>query len=120
MLDRVTRAAIGQKLVSLSGAFATELRNELGEIGSIPTEGTGLLVKERSTRLKDFLGSFFHKYDKNNDGTIDKDELTLLLRDLNEEVNKDVINQLMGEIDTDRSGAIGVCHAGTGGKWEGK
>ncbi len=96
----VVKQALSQKLVTLSGVFSEELA------GSPNPEQTRL-VDRRARRLKAFLATFFKKYDRNSDGTIDKSELVLILRDLNIKVSKDLVNELMTELDKDKSGTIG-------------
>lgn len=106
------RDAIGEKLVTLSGAFALELRSAstLGESEPL------MAANNSSNRFKSFLASFFAKYDRNGDGSIDKDELALLLRDVNENMDKSQVTSLMAEIDTDHSGGIGKLLEERGGK----
>eukprot|EP00043_Microstomoeca_roanoka_P015030 m.149825 g.149825 ORF g.149825 m.149825 type:complete len:613 (-) comp16163_c6_seq1:309-2147(-) len=98
-VDMATRKAIGQKLVTLSGAFAFDLK----AIADREIEEDTALLHQNPTRLREFLHGFFVKYDRDKSGTIDHNELGLLLRDLNEELNPTL---LMEEMDTDKSGAI--------------
>ncbi|EGD77605.1 hypothetical protein PTSG_08701 [Salpingoeca rosetta] len=101
-VNNAMRKAIGEKIVSLSGAFALDLQKTAASRRASASEETGL-IDRNPARLREFLLSFFHKYDHDKNGSIDQNELALLLRDLNEDTPPSI---LMKEIDTDNSGAI--------------
>lgn len=96
-VDKVTREAIGKNLISLSGAFAASMQSAQA------SEDDPLLGPDR---LKQFLRSFYNKYDINHDGKIDASELRLLFKDLNEHVTPERFQVLMAEMDRDHNGFI--------------
>jgi len=57
-------------------------------------------------RLKNLLRGFFKKYDEDGSGTIDRRELSNLLRDLNERYNAKTSEHIFTSFDTDQDGVI--------------
>eukprot|EP00045_Choanoeca_perplexa_P016259 m.217961 g.217961 ORF g.217961 m.217961 type:complete len:581 (-) comp17210_c1_seq2:101-1843(-) len=102
-VDKATRDAIGQKLISLSGVFAIEMRRASVSSSS---ESSPLTGSDEDKRFRSYLKDAFLKYDLDGNGSIDSEELLLLFRDLNENITKDHLHELMDDIDTDRSGTI--------------
>jgi hypothetical protein len=96
-VDRATREAIGQKLISVSGAFALDMRvspcalhpiaarflvpngGMVAQLAGVVDESTPLAASENK-RFRSFLKDYFNKYDINGDGQIDSEELLLLFR----------------------------------------
>eukprot|EP00049_Salpingoeca_infusionum_P026725 m.27542 g.27542 ORF g.27542 m.27542 type:complete len:576 (+) comp8937_c1_seq2:50-1777(+) len=99
VLEQATRKALGQHLVDLAGAFSAELQK------MHPTEASALISKPPQ-RLRDYLHSVFTKFDVDGSKTIDALELAALMRDLNANVSKAQLKELMAEMDTDNSGEI--------------
>jgi Ca2+/Na+ antiporter len=77
--------------------------------GSNPTESTPLNEKVSDTameQLKALLRPFFAKYDHDNSGELDVDELGAVFRDLGEDVPAKTLSTLFAKFDTDNSGNI--------------
>lgn len=106
-VQRVKEAAIGQRLITLSGAFAMELEkvSSSSHLSMEADESTGLVNKSVDA-LGDFLQKYFNKFDVDGNGKIDQDELVLLFRDLNENLTKEQQAELMKDMDKDNSGTI--------------
>ncbi|KNC49757.1 Ca2:Cation Antiporter family [Thecamonas trahens ATCC 50062] len=102
-VDATRKKAIQASMISLSGAFAQEL-----EMMSQPNSaGTALLSEtNRGDRLRSTLKTFFNKYDRDGNGSIDSSELILLLSDLGEKPTNDEVADMMTELDTDNDGTI--------------
>eukprot|EP00055_Hartaetosiga_balthica_P012903 m.64162 g.64162 ORF g.64162 m.64162 type:complete len:567 (+) comp8104_c0_seq4:25-1725(+) len=98
-VDKVTKKAISERLISLSGAFASELSDADEDEGKP-------LVSKKEAKVKDFLRSFFEKYDYDNSNSIDSNEFTLLMNDLNERLSGPQLKQMMSEMDKDNNGSL--------------
>jgi len=66
----------------------------------------GCLPPKILKRLKNLLRGFFKKYDEDGSGTIDRRELSNLLRDLNERYNAKTSEHIFTSFDTDQDGVI--------------
>jgi len=71
------------------------------------TESTPLTAEQyEDYKLRKFLKGYFRRFDRDNNGEIDKSELHSLLESLGEKPTKDDIDALMEALDTDHSGAV--------------
>lgn len=61
-----------------------------------------------NNELKKYYRKFFKRYDRDHNGTIDKDELGFLLKDLNSDFNITDIDRFMERIDSDHNNKIGM------------
>jgi len=95
-VEAIKKQLIEHHVVSLVVAF----QQELGQAGDGATEA------DVERHFNNTLKSFFHRYDKNKDGTIDRYELRLLLKDVGEDMNEEAFDKFLKEIDTDGSGII--------------
>uniref|UniRef100_A0A7S4D6L6 EF-hand domain-containing protein n=2 Tax=Heterosigma akashiwo TaxID=2829 RepID=A0A7S4D6L6_HETAK len=66
----------------------------------------GVLPSKVLVRFEYFLRGFFNKYDKDRSGSIDKQELSNLIRDMNDSVKPDLLEQLFSAFDADNDGQI--------------
>lgn len=116
--ELIKQKAIDEALISMSGAFAEELISELEESNSTSEEEEGgnagdrtgasalALIPIGSRKVRDFLRRKFNKYDVDKNGTMDKDELRMLIKDLNEDIPPDQFQTLMAKMDKDGNNAI--------------
>ena len=58
------------------------------------------------TKIMDFFKAIFSTYDKNGDGTIDTDELGIVLRALGRVASEEKLTELIEEFDADHNGKI--------------
>jgi len=65
-----------------------------------------MLLEEDRHRLRRLFDPFFHKYDRDGNGTLSPLELSHLLADLGEQVSAKQANEWMRRLDPDGSGAI--------------
>lgn len=57
---------------------------------------------------KDAIVQMFHSLDTNGDGTLSRDEISLLFERLNAGISKDEINVVMEAVDADKSGSVDI------------
>lgn len=101
-VDGLKQKAIRKGQISLTAAF-----KELWDIAVDTDETTGLIVEERKKKhLSSLLQGFFHRYDMNDDNTIDKHELINLMRDLGEKCTPEETTMLYTELDSNGDGKI--------------
>eukprot|EP00042_Codosiga_hollandica_P030140 m.173729 g.173729 ORF g.173729 m.173729 type:complete len:609 (-) comp53275_c1_seq1:41-1867(-) len=98
--EEALKKALENKIVTLSGVFAEQLRRRASL-----SETSGLLDPQ-CAKFREFLRGFYHQYDVNKDGRIDITELRDLFSDLNENISRDELKELMASMDQDRSGYI--------------
>mmetsp|Transcript_42959 Transcript_42959/g.68982 ORF Transcript_42959/g.68982 Transcript_42959/m.68982 type:complete len:606 (+) Transcript_42959:173-1990(+) len=101
IVDEKREAALKSGILSLQGAFF----NALHEYDS--SADTHLLENEhRYQRFESIVKKFFNQYDVNNDNSIDRHELKLLLTDLHIAHTPENLDNFMKEMDADGSGDI--------------
>lgn len=109
----VMKDLIGEGKVSLSGALNDLIKTHrpdatvnVGEYQSIGDAG----IQEPPPRVKAILCPLlfdqFRKYDKNNDQTLSKIEITFFLRELHEKITDEKIDFLFDHFDKDKTDSI--------------
>jgi Ca2+/Na+ antiporter len=124
--EKSRRNAVEKGIMSLSAMFQTELFESHGSTRQSQSPGapmdqpraqsafsrvsalSGVLIEgsEENSALRRFLRPYFKRYDRDNNGEIDKGELRSLLESLNEKPNQEDLDMLMDAIDNDKSGGI--------------
>ena len=102
VVERVIVQTIGDKAISLSGAF-----DEVGQL-VLANERTSLVNDQQQKRLKNVLKTFFKEYDRDESGYIDEAELSHLMADLGERLNKNDLKNLREWIDYNDDGKISL------------
>jgi len=66
------------------------------------------IIKDATLKRKfeDTVQKYFHKYDADNSGAIDIEEIRLVFKDLNERMNKDEMDTLFKTFDVNNDGSI--------------
>lgn len=110
-VEKVTREALGKKLITLSGAYVLSIApiQKQTSQGSVRRQSSAAAESQpliTSDHLRSFLHRSFLRYDVNRDGHIDTTELRALLNDLNEPMGAEQLKALMTEMDRDKNGYI--------------
>ena len=101
--------AIKGNMMNLTGAFAAQISELTAATGGgdLKRSLSGGDAKVKA-KVEKFIGSFFKKYDENKDGKMDRTEMKLLMKDLNEPSDDATIQNLFDRADDDRSGTIDI------------
>ena len=95
--------------ISLLGIMTTEFENELQNSANT-SEQSPLVTTDKLTivvnRLKEILHPFFVKYDRDNSGSLDLQEISAVFQDLNEDIDSKNLQELFEKFDLDGSGSI--------------
>ncbi|KAA8492442.1 Sodium/calcium exchanger NCL2 [Porphyridium purpureum] len=107
-LDQVRERAIQQGKVTLSGAFYRELVSAAHENERVVAGETTSLTKAKRVDpgLRVLLKTFFSHFDIDNSGSIDKQELNLLMVEMGEYLTENELRELYKKIDANESGLI--------------
>jgi len=89
LVNEITKDKIMSGEVSLSGVLQTEIANFNSKI---PSEGTMLTDSAFHRKLQVILKPFYLRYDTNNDGHLDRTEITQTLKDLGESASDNDVN----------------------------
>uniref|UniRef100_A0A7S2UGX4 EF-hand domain-containing protein n=1 Tax=Attheya septentrionalis TaxID=420275 RepID=A0A7S2UGX4_9STRA len=130
-MDRMKRVAVMKKLLgegklSLSGCLAETLKRE--EHRSVNTsDGTYQALGEGDSSilypppsaevyLKEVLYEPFQKYDSDSNGSLEKNEFIMFLKDFHESITEEDVDELFGKYDSNGDGTIsyeefiGICY----------
>jgi Ca2+/Na+ antiporter len=95
-IDELRKRAIDNGMITLRALLP-----------AVPMDGEGqITIDSDNRRFRDFLRPFFRRYDTNNNGGIEREELRQLMRDLGENPTKETLEALFQEADTDGNGKI--------------
>ena len=98
IIDELRRKALDSGLVNIRGLFPEKI---MDLDGNIP-------IKKDNKRFQNFLKPYFRRFDADNSGYIDAEELRGLLVALGEAPTKDRVKEVMRHVDTDNSGTINL------------
>eukprot|EP01007_Sphenomonas_quadrangularis_P001250 NODE_216_length_1801_cov_147.860731_g165_i0.p1 GENE.NODE_216_length_1801_cov_147.860731_g165_i0~~NODE_216_length_1801_cov_147.860731_g165_i0.p1 ORF type:complete len:509 (-),score=189.46 NODE_216_length_1801_cov_147.860731_g165_i0:275-1780(-) len=101
------RKAIESSLVSLTGAFGSELAELSDRLrANTDPEAQVLLPGGRNFAFEELLRGFFQRYDINGDGTIDRVEMKGVLDALKVKVSDQQLISMMEQMDINRDGRV--------------
>jgi Ca2+/Na+ antiporter len=130
-MDRMKRVAVMKKLlaeekVSLSGALGETLKREenrsvdtsRGTYDALGEGDSSMLFPPPSVEvyLKEVLKEPFQKYDSDGNGSLEKKEFIMFLKDFHESITPEDVNELYGKYDHNGDGTIsyeefiGMCY----------
>ncbi|CAM9392982.1 unnamed protein product [Sphacelaria rigidula] len=108
-MEEVRREKIIKGEISLLGV----MQSELTSVSNRPTgdgyqaiEGGVVIPEKVMRRLENLLRPFFDKYDGDQNGKLDIQELWSVFHDLHEQLQKHELENIFNEIDTDKSGYV--------------
>jgi Ca2+/Na+ antiporter len=122
--DKEKRISVMKKLlkqgqISLSGAVSATIRNQELRNGTADgengTDDYGSVNKATDDKfpsaavteyLKGILADAFYNYDKNKNGSLDRNETYVFFRDFHETISEEEMDRLFKKFDTDKSGYI--------------